>query len=108
MPIYRFQAWRGWLGAEAEPLLMPQRSYQIARLMIIHNAAATKHPIMMRVSQAPRLRSGSSGGSDRSLLLILDDPRSKSRRLKKATPPPGSGGVEGFRRQKLTQNPSHA
>jgi hypothetical protein len=70
MPIYRFQAWRGWLGAEAEPLLMPQRSYQIARLMIIHNAAATKHPIMTRVSQAP---------------ISL-----------KATPPPGSGDVVGF------------
>jgi hypothetical protein len=94
MPIYRFQAWRGWLGAEAEPLLMPQRSYQIARLMIIHNAAATKHPIMTRVSQAPRFRSGSRGGSNRSLLLILKTPRGHV--SLKATPPPGSGDVVGF------------
>jgi hypothetical protein len=71
-------------------------AYQTTRLMIIHNATATKHPIRIRVSQAPRLRSGSSGGSNRSLLLILKTPRGHVSLIKKATPPPGSEGVVGF------------
>ena len=67
--------------AEADLPVRRGDAYQISRLMIIHNATATKHPIMMRASQVPRRRSGSSGGSYPSLLLILNGPRRREEAL---------------------------
>ncbi len=78
--------------ADARLLFDGETPYQTTRLMIIHNATATKHPIRMRVSQAPRLRSGSSGGSNRSLLLILKTPRGARLIDKESNAPTGEWG----------------